>query len=123
MARRRQDLRSGLGGRLIVPGQVDEAGAVFGALADPTRRALLSAIADQRYATATELAEGLPISRQAVLKHLGALTEAGLLDRQRSGREVRYRLTPAPLSEAVSWMADVGAQWDERLAALKHELE
>jgi DNA-binding transcriptional ArsR family regulator len=105
-----------------VPGQLDQAGVVFGALADPTRRALLSAIADQRYATATELAAGLPISRQAVLKHLGALTDAGLLDRQRSGREVRYRVTPAPLSDAVSWMADVGGQWDERLASLKRDL-
>ena len=94
---------------------------VFGALADPTRRALLSAIADQRSATATELALELPISRQAVLKHLGALTDAGLLDRQRSGREVRYRVTPAPLSEAVSWMAEVGGQWDERLASLKRQ--
>jgi DNA-binding transcriptional ArsR family regulator len=100
----------------------DQAGAVFGALADPTRRALLSAIADQPRATATELASELPISRQAVLKHLGALTDAGLLDRERSGREVRYRVTPAPLSDAVSWMAEVGGQWDERLAALKRQL-
>ncbi len=100
----------------------DQAGAVFGALADPTRRALLSAIADQPSATATELAAGFPISRQAVLKHLGALTDAGLLDRERAGREVRYRVTPAPLSEAVSWMAEVGGQWDERLATLKRQL-
>jgi DNA-binding transcriptional ArsR family regulator len=91
---------------------------VFGALADPTRRQLLSAIAEQP-ATATELAGGLPISRQAVVKHLGALADAGLLERRRAGREVRYRMTPAPLSEAVSWMAHVGAQWDDRLAALE----
>jgi DNA-binding transcriptional ArsR family regulator len=92
--------------------------AVFGALADPTRRQLLSAIA-QHPATATELAGGLPISRQAVVKHLGALADAGLLERRRTGREVRYRFTPAPLSDAVSWMAHVGAQWDTRLAALE----
>ena len=91
---------------------------VFGALADPTRRRLLSAISE-RPATATELAGGLPISRQAVVKHLGALAEAGLLERERAGREVRYRMTPAPLSDAVSWMAHVGGQWDERLAALE----
>ena len=102
--------------------QLDSAGAVFGALADPTRRALLSTIADQRSATATELASELPISRQAVLKHLTALADAGLLDRERSGREVRYRVTPEPLSDAVSWMADVGAQWDDRLAALRRQL-
>ena len=92
---------------------------MFGALSDPTRRALLAAIAEQPAATATELAAELPISRQAVLKHLTALADAGLLDRERSGREVRYRVTPAPLSDAVSWMAEVGGQWDERLAALK----
>jgi DNA-binding transcriptional ArsR family regulator len=91
--------------------------AVFGALADPTRRALLSQVAAHP-ATATELAGGLPISRQAVVKHLGALAEAGLLERERSGREVRYRVTPAPLSDAVSWIAQVGAQWDERMARL-----
>jgi DNA-binding transcriptional ArsR family regulator len=102
--------------------QPDRAGAVFGALADPTRRALLSTIADQRSATATELASELPISRQAVLKHLTALADAGLLDRERSGREVRYRVTPEPLSDAVSWMADVGAQWDDRLASLRRQL-
>jgi DNA-binding transcriptional ArsR family regulator len=100
----------------------DPAGAVFGALSDPTRRALLSAIAHSPSATATELAAGLPISRQAVLKHLTALADAGLLDRERSGREVHYRMTPAPLSEAVSWMAEVGGQWDERLASLSRRL-
>ncbi len=100
----------------------DPAGAVFGALSDPTRRALLAAIADQPAATATELASELPISRQAVLKHLTALADAGLLNRERSGREVRYRVTPAPLSDAVSWMAEVGGQWDARLATLKRQL-
>jgi DNA-binding transcriptional ArsR family regulator len=99
----------------------DSAGAVFGALADPTRRQLLSAIAIQP-ATATELAIELPISRQAVVRHLSALSEAGLLERERSGRDVRYRVTPAPLNDAVSWMADVGGQWDRRLAALSAAL-
>jgi DNA-binding transcriptional ArsR family regulator len=103
--------------------RIDPAGAVFGALADPTRRSLLAAIAEQPQVTATELAAALPISRQAVLKHLGALIEAGLLDRERSGREVRYRLTPAPLSDAVSWMTEVGAAWDDRLAGLQRQLE
>ena len=100
----------------------DRAGAVFGALSDPTRRALLTAIAAHPAATATELASQLPISRQAVLKHLNALTEAGLLDRERSGREVRYQFTPGPLSDAVDWMASVGAEWDDRLAVLRREL-
>ena len=96
----------------------DEAGRVFSALADPTRRRLLSAISGSP-ATATELAHDLPISRQAVTKHLSALAEAGLLERERDGRDIRYRVTPEPLTEAVSWMAQVGGQWDRRLASLR----
>lgn len=103
-------------------GPPDRTGAVFGALSDPTRRALFAAIAQQPAVTATQLASELPISRQAVLKHLSALADAGLLDRHRSGREVRYRVTPAPLSDAVSWMAEVGGEWDARLAALRRQL-
>jgi DNA-binding transcriptional ArsR family regulator len=100
----------------------DRAGAVFGALADPMRRRLFSVIAAHP-STATELANGLPISRQAVAKHLNSLSDAGLLERERAGRDVRYRVTPQPLSEAVSWMAEVGGQWDERLARLARTLE
>jgi DNA-binding transcriptional ArsR family regulator len=100
----------------------DRAGAVFGALSDPTRRALLAAIAEHPAATATQLASELPISRQAVLKHLNALTDAGLVDRTRAGREVRYQFTPAPLSDAVGWMAAVGAEWDDRLALLRSQI-
>jgi DNA-binding transcriptional ArsR family regulator len=99
-----------------------DSGAVFGALADPTRRALLSQVSTHP-ATATELAVGRPISRQAVVKHLSALADAGLLERERVGREVRYRVTPAPLSDAVSWIAEVGGQWDERLAALARTMQ
>ena len=90
---------------------------VFAALADPNRRRLLAAVASSP-ATATELAGDLPISRQAVVKHLSALADAGLLERERRGREVRYRMTPQPLSDAVGWMAEVGGQWDQRLAGL-----
>ena len=103
-------------------GRDDRAGAVFGALSDPTRRALLTAIAEHPAATATELAAQLPISRQAVLKHLNALSEAGLLDRRRTGREVHYQFTPGPLSDAVDWMTAVGAEWDDRLAVLRRQL-
>src|SRR3954471_12740509 len=102
--------------------QDDRAGAVFGALADPTRRTLFAALAEHPAATATELAAEFPITRQAVLKHLTALADAGLLDRERSGREVRFRVTPAPLTDAVSWIADVGGQWDERIARLRRQL-
>jgi DNA-binding transcriptional ArsR family regulator len=95
----------------------DPAGAVFEALSDPMRRRLLAEISVHP-ATATELASELPISRQAVAKHLSGLSGAGLVTRERSGRDVRYRATPAPLAEAMSWMAQVGGQWDERLARL-----
>jgi DNA-binding transcriptional ArsR family regulator len=95
----------------------DSAGAVFDALADPMRRRLLAEIAAAP-ATATELAAGLPISRQAVTKHLSSLSQAGLLGRERSGRDVRYRVTPERLSDAMEWMVAVGGRWDERLQRL-----
>lgn len=96
--------------------------AVFAALSDPTRRTLMKMLGDTGPATPTELAAQLPVSRQAVAKHLGSLAGAGLVESARSGREVRYRLTPEPLSDAVAWMADVGSQWDTRLAALERAL-
>jgi DNA-binding transcriptional ArsR family regulator len=98
------------------------ADAVFGALSDPTRRRLLSLLDDRGEASATELARDLPVSRQAVVKHLGALAGAGLVASRREGREVRFRPTPAPMSEAVAWMTTVGAEWDDRLAKLQREL-
>jgi DNA-binding transcriptional ArsR family regulator len=92
---------------------------VFAALADPTRRAVLQEVASRGSVTATELAGPLGITRQAVAKHLGVLAEAGLVDGRRAGRETRYRPTPAPMGEAISWMTEVGAQWDDRLAGLE----
>jgi len=83
---------------------------------------MVRALADEGSITASELAERLPITRQAVAKHLGALGEAGLVEASREGREVRYRLTPDPMGDAMAWMADVGAQWDRRLAALQERL-
>jgi DNA-binding transcriptional ArsR family regulator len=96
--------------------------AVFSALADERRRSLVEVLAERGSATATELAAGLPVTRQAVAKHLASLGEAGLVAMTRSGREVRYRLTPEPLDEAVAWIERVGASWDERLAALERHL-
>jgi DNA-binding transcriptional ArsR family regulator len=95
---------------------------VFAALSDPTRRAVVELIGDRGEATASELARELPVSRQAVHKHLTSLAAAGLVEDRREGREVRYRLTPAPMSEAMSWMAAVGGQWDARLARLRRHL-
>ena len=93
-------------------------GPVFAALADPTRRAIFERLARGGDATATTLATGLPVTRQAVSKHLMALQDAGLVAGERRGREQRYALTSAPLADAARWMADVGAAWDGRLARL-----
>jgi DNA-binding transcriptional ArsR family regulator len=95
---------------------------VFAALADPSRRFVLETLATRGSATATELAAELPITRQAVAKHLAALTAAGLVEPTRTGRETRYHLTPERLGEAASWIDRVGTQWDARLAALRDSL-
>ena len=101
----------------------DPAGAVFGALADPTRRYVVRCLAEGGPVTATELAERLPITRQAVTKHLAALHDAGLVERAKEGRETRYRLTPDPFTDAMTWMTEVGAGWDRRLVALRTKVE
>ena len=95
---------------------------VFTALADPTRRRLVTWLA-VRPATATELAGRLPISRQAVVKHLGVLNEARLVTGERQGREVRYRLDGDRLLTASEWIAAVSARWEARLSRLKRHLE
>lgn len=91
---------------------------VFAALADPTRREVMELLA-RGTTTATEIAAELPVSRQAVAKHLAVLQDAGLVEAQRAGRERRFSPTPAPLGDAISWMASVGGEWDERLRALE----
>lgn len=104
-------------------GQANPAvGAVFAALADPTRRHVVRVLSERPTITASQLAEELPISRQAIAKHLAALTGAGLLAASHEGRETRYRLTPEPLAEAMRWMAQAGSRWDERLARLSKRL-
>jgi DNA-binding transcriptional ArsR family regulator len=96
---------------------------VFDALADPTRREVLRRLAREGPASATGLASSLPVSRQAVAKHLAALEEAGLVEGQRRGRERLFRLQPAPLTEATAWMAEVADRWDERLDSLRRLVE
>lgn len=95
---------------------------VFAALSDPTRRALLQSLAHGP-ATATQLSQQFPISRQAVSKHLATLDQAGLVDRSQSGKEVRYSLRADRLSTVSDWVADVGSSWDRRLALLKKRLD
>lgn len=95
---------------------------VFAALGDPHRRFLLETLSARGSATATELALELPVTRQAVAKHLAALAQAGLVASKRVGRETQYHVTPQPLEDAIAWMTRVGGEWDARLARLRKHL-
>ncbi len=96
----------------------ERVGAVFSALADPTRRAVLRAVAEVGQATATDLGAAVGVSRQAAAKHLDLLAAAGLVADERAGRERRWRVTPRPLTDAADWLARTGSAWDARLARL-----
>lgn len=97
---------------------------VFIALADPSRRAVLAALAARGPATATDLAARLPITRQAIAKHLGLLAEAGLVTPEPGERRrVRYRLRSAPMQVAQQFLAALARDWDDRLDALKTHLD
>ena len=98
-------------------------GAVLVALADPTRRQLLEALVEAGSASATTLADRLPISRQAVVKHLNVLDGAGLVIGRRAGREVLYQVRPQPLDASARWLAELAATWDRRLNAIKRAAE
>jgi DNA-binding transcriptional ArsR family regulator len=100
-----------------------EPDAVFEALADPTRRTLMATLSRSGPATLAQLSAQLPVSRQAVTKHLATLQEAGLVTGRGEVRGRRYELTPGPLADAMGWMVDVGAGWDDRLARLKRDVE
>ena len=89
----------------------DPLNLVFGALADPNRRQVIGYLSERGTATATELTGELPMTRQAVSKHLATLADAGLVEAERRGRETRYGLT------------DAGEEWDDRLDALRRHLE
>ena len=96
--------------------------AVFSALSDPTRRAVIRSLSEDGPSTVSELAGRLPVARQAVTKHLEALEEAGLVSADARGRGRRFRLTPRPMTQAMRWMTEVGGEWDERLDALRSHL-
>jgi len=96
---------------------------VFTALADPSRRTILGALASSGPATATDLAARLPITRQAIAKHLALLTEAGLVIAEPGERRrVRYRLQSAPMQLAQQYLAALARDWDSPLDALKAHL-
>ena|SRR5438876_11113784 len=102
--------------------QDDRLGAVFAALADPTRRAIAERLSEGE-ASVTELAEPFDVTLPAILKHLHVLEEAGLLEHRKAGR-VRYcRLVPGALDEAEQWLAYYRRFWTQRLAGLHKHLE
>jgi DNA-binding transcriptional ArsR family regulator len=102
----------------------DSVGHVFSALADPTRRLMVQELLRDGTTSVPALTAMLPITRQAVAKHLSTLDDAGLVERAPvSGREVHYRLRAGALAPAAAWLRDAEAAWDDRLARLKGAVE
>ncbi|MGF6889017.1 DNA-binding transcriptional ArsR family regulator [Nocardia sp. GAS34] len=96
---------------------------LWSAIGDPIRRRLLDQLLTQGSGTPTSLSERLPITRQAVSKHLGVLDRAGLVHATPTGRERRYEVDQAQLSRAIRQLNDVGAAWDSRLNRIKRIAE
>jgi DNA-binding transcriptional ArsR family regulator len=113
-------MSTGLAGPGLAGAAADQ---VFAALADPTRRRLLELLGEQAAASATALAGQLPVSRQAVVKHLAVLQQSDLVTRRRDGREVVFTVHPERLVATASWMTSVAASWQERLQLLKQAAE
>jgi DNA-binding transcriptional ArsR family regulator len=100
-----------------------EADELWSAVTDPTRRRVLDLLLDRGEATATTLSGALPVTRQAVAKHLAVLDRVGLVECRRQGREVRYAIRPQRLDAATRSMARVAADWDARLSTIKRLAE
>ncbi|GLX09650.1 metalloregulator ArsR/SmtB family transcription factor [Microbispora sp. NBRC 16548] len=96
---------------------------LWSAIGDPTRRRMLDLLLIEGDGTATSLAQRLPVTRQAVAKHLGVLDRAGLVRGTPAGREKRYRVDDAQLARAVAQLSSVGAAWDARLQRIKRIAE
>jgi len=95
---------------------------VFAAIGDETRWSILVALGDGE-ASASALSDRLPVTRQAIAKHLAVLNEVGLVESVRVGREVRYRVLGAQLTEAARRLEAIGTEWDRRLTAIKRIAE
>jgi ArsR family transcriptional regulator, cadmium/lead-responsive transcriptional repressor len=96
---------------------------LWSAVGDPTRRRMLDLLLTADVGTATSLSQQLPVSRQAVAKHLGVLSRVGLVHATPAGREKRYRVNDAQLMRAVAQLAAVGAEWEARLQRIKRIAE
>jgi DNA-binding transcriptional ArsR family regulator len=97
--------------------------ALVAAVTEPTRRQMLDLLLERSESTATALADSLPISRQAVSKHLAVLTRAGLVAGEKSGREMRYRLNVERLDRATQSLGELASAWDQRLLRIKQSAE
>jgi DNA-binding transcriptional ArsR family regulator len=95
----------------------------FAALADPTRRALLARLEGEDNLTISELARPFPVSLPAIMKHLDVLSDAGLIQRTKTGRSVACQLTPAPMEQAMEWLARYERYWTDQLDRLAAFLE
>ena len=95
---------------------------VFQAIADPTRRELLSMLSDTELPV-TVISGQFTMSRTAVSKHLHILADAGLVSQRKVGRETRYKLQPEPLLELKQWLSYYERFWDNKLVALKNFVE
>jgi ArsR family transcriptional regulator, cadmium/lead-responsive transcriptional repressor len=104
-----------------VAGEVDD--DLWSAIGDPTRRRLLDLLLAAGDGTATTLGQQLPVSRQAVAKHLGVLDRVGLVRAAPAGREKRYRVDDEQLARAVAQLSSVGSAWDARLQRIKRIAE
>ncbi|MFZ0012868.1 MAG: metalloregulator ArsR/SmtB family transcription factor [Acidimicrobiia bacterium] len=96
---------------------------ILAALADPTRRAVFERLTSEGPASASKLASELPVSRQAISKHLGHLGSVGLVERSEEGREVVYSARLTPLGEVATWLETVGENWEGRLEKLRRSFE
>jgi len=95
----------------------------FAALADPTRRALLARLDEEDSLSVSDLARPFPVSLPAIMKNLDVLSDAGLIVRTKTGRTVACQLTPAPMEQAMNWLARYERYWTEQLDRLAAFLE
>lgn len=96
---------------------------LWSAMGDPTRRQMLDLLLTSSPGTATSLSEELPVTRQAVAKHLAVLDRVGLVHATQAGREKRYRIDEAQFARAVAQLNAVGNTWDARLRRIKQIAE
>ena len=96
---------------------------LWSAVGDPTRRRMLDLLLAEGGGTATTLSDHLPVTRQAVAKHLGVLDRVGLVHGSMAGRERRYEVDEAQLGRAIAQLSSVGATWDARLHRIKRIAE